>query len=89
MEDETGELRDRRQRKEFGLHPKGEGIYEKFVRKGNNRFLFMLEKRHLYRCTQVPGVGPQASRGRPVRGFCDRLMSAAEACSQETTGEWE
>lgn len=31
--------------------------------------------------------GPEASRGRPVRGFCNGRAGAAEACGQETTGQ--
>ena len=71
-------LKGHRQVKEFGLHSEGNGIQWKLIRKGNNRFLFVLDKGTQGQVHTATWGEPETSRGRPARGLAIRWTGAAE-----------
>ena len=47
----------------MGPHPEGNGIHWKFVRKGNNRFLFVWKGGLKGRYIQPPGITQRPAEG--------------------------
>lgn len=70
----NGKLRDKMTGWGVWLHPEGNGIYQKCVRRGNTRFLFMLEKEIPVQLHTTVCSGSETHRGRP--GFCNMVGKA-------------